>query len=191
MDQWTSTNPSLSTHPSTHNSVCHLLRDLYHKAGLVHGDLSEYNVLYHDGRPHLIDVGQSMRTAHPRAAEFLKRDIHLISKFFRRQLRDADGVMTDAALLAFVRMRRPRRRAGGEGGEANEEGEKEEDQEVEEGEEAVVESILDRLVEGQPFEAAVAGTGGFADPGGRAGQEEEEEEEEEDEEAGGEVDQEA
>lgn len=146
---------------------------MYQKAGLVHGDLSEYNILLHDGRPFLIDVGQSVRTAHPRAPEFLKRDLHIVSQFFRRQLGDGGGVMPDAALMAFVRMRRPRRAGGGE-----EDGEGKEGQgqgQGDEAEEEVVEAILDRLMEGLSFEAAVAGTGGFEDPGGRAGGEGQEE----------------
>ena len=31
---------------------------LYRDCKLVHADLSEYNILYHHGRPHFIDVGQ-------------------------------------------------------------------------------------------------------------------------------------
>jgi serine/threonine-protein kinase RIO1 len=142
--------------------VCRLLRDMYQKAGLVHADLSEYNLLYHEGRPFVIDVGQAVRTAHCRASQYLKRDIQHVNAFFLRQLGrkgPATGVVGDAALLAFVRMRRPR----GEG-----EGEERETEE----EEDAVHVVLERLVGGQAFAAAVAGTG-FADPGGRAGQEEE------------------
>ncbi len=150
--------------------VCHLLRTMYQLAGLVHGDLSEYNLLYHEGRPFVIDVGQAVRTAHPRATQYLRRDIAHVNAFFARQQLGGRGaaVVGDAALLAFVRMRRPR------GGDAHEEEEVEEEEgEVEA---AVVEGILARLMEGSSFEAAV-GDSGFADRGGRAGQEEQEEEE--------------
>lgn len=122
-----------------------------------------------------------MRTAHPSAAAFLKRDVRHVNAFFARHVGGGSGgVVADAALVAFVRMRRPR--GEGDGEEGDEEGKEEE----EEGGGEVVDAILERLVEGRPFEAAVAATG-FADPGGRAGQEEEEEEEveEEDEEEEG------
>ncbi len=32
------------------------MRDLFIKAKLIHGDLSEYNILYHDKQPIVIDV---------------------------------------------------------------------------------------------------------------------------------------
>jgi RIO kinase 1 len=64
---------------------------LYQGASLVHGDLSEYNVLVHEGRPVLIDLGQAMLLKHPMAPELLERDCANISRYFRRL-----GVDTDA-----------------------------------------------------------------------------------------------
>ena len=43
-----------------YREVLLLVRDLYQKASLVHGDLSEYNILFHNAQPYLIDVGQSV-----------------------------------------------------------------------------------------------------------------------------------
>ena len=57
--------------------------DLYNKAGLVHGDLSEFNILYMDG-PILIDMGQAVTLDHPMAEEFLKRDIKNLIRFFKK-----------------------------------------------------------------------------------------------------------
>ncbi len=54
------------------------------KAGLVHADLSEYNLLFWEGRVFVIDVGQSVPLDHPRAAEWFKRDIGNIAHFFHR-----------------------------------------------------------------------------------------------------------
>jgi RIO kinase 1 len=62
-----------------------IIRDidtLYNKAGLVHADLSEFNILYGD-QPYLIDMGQSVTRDHPRALSFLMRDIRNINRFFR------------------------------------------------------------------------------------------------------------
>lgn len=48
-----------------------LVRSLCLRASLVHGDLSEYNLLWHEGRCVVIDVGQSVHTGHPRADEYV------------------------------------------------------------------------------------------------------------------------
>ena len=68
----------------------------YNVADLVHADLSEYNVLLEgtDGpatswRPRMIDVGQAVLKNHPRAREFMERDIKNLTGFFRRQKVDA------------------------------------------------------------------------------------------------------
>lgn len=47
---------------------------LYNKCKLVHADLSEYNILYHEGSLVIIDVSQSVEHDHPRAFEFLRKD---------------------------------------------------------------------------------------------------------------------
>lgn len=54
------------------------------KARLVHADLSEYNLLFWDGRVVVIDVGQSVPLDHPRAAEWFARDLGNIAHFFHR-----------------------------------------------------------------------------------------------------------
>jgi len=51
---------------------------------LVHGDVSEYNILLHDDEVVMIDFGQAVLTRHPRAMEFLKRDLENISRYFKR-----------------------------------------------------------------------------------------------------------
>ena len=57
---------------------------LYNKAELVHGDLSEFNILYYE-KPYLIDMGQSVTRDHPRAYQFLMRDIRNINRFFKNR----------------------------------------------------------------------------------------------------------
>ena len=47
----------------------------WQKANLVHGDFSPYNILWHEGRALVIDVGQAVIQTHPKAQEFLVRDV--------------------------------------------------------------------------------------------------------------------
>lgn len=64
-----------------------ILRDagaLYRK-GLVHADLSEYNILMHMGEPYMIDFGQAVDSGHPNAMLFLRRDVtNILSYFLKR-----------------------------------------------------------------------------------------------------------
>ncbi|MCW7080597.1 MAG: serine protein kinase RIO [Candidatus Methanospirare jalkutatii] len=80
---------------------------LYEKAGLVHADLSEFNILLDfkmeggeeegesvsegipasalsSARPVLIDMGQAVLTSHPKAKDFLQRDLRNIVAFFQK-----------------------------------------------------------------------------------------------------------
>jgi RIO kinase 1 len=59
------------------------IRALY-KAGLVHADLSEFNILNFEEEPVFIDFSQSTTVEHPQAKEFLERDVHNIVKFFKK-----------------------------------------------------------------------------------------------------------
>ncbi|MEK6970860.1 MAG: serine protein kinase RIO [archaeon] len=53
-------------------------------AKLIHGDLSEYNILVKDDMPIIIDVGQTVPTIHPNAKTFYERDIKNMLKVFHR-----------------------------------------------------------------------------------------------------------
>ena len=79
----------------------HLIADVrraYQKADLVHADLSEYNVLLHEGAPVIIDCGQAVLTVHPRAEEFLRRDVHNVRAFFSRRME----VPSEEDLMAYI-----------------------------------------------------------------------------------------
>ena len=82
---------------TTYEVVREYTRRLY-DAGLVHGDLSEYNIVVHDSQLWLIDLGQAVTIHHPNSREFLERDCRNVAKFFARQGLDTDG----AELLAHV-----------------------------------------------------------------------------------------
>ncbi len=78
-----------------------ILQDMsrIHAAGLVHGDLSEYNILFWRKLPYIIDVGQAVTLDHPNAEEWLGRDIRNMTRYFRRI-----GVnVTEAELIGRVR----------------------------------------------------------------------------------------
>jgi RIO kinase 1 len=57
---------------------------LWQKAGLAHGDLSEYNIMVHDEKPLIFDVSQAMLTSHILAESLIERDIGNVNRFFRR-----------------------------------------------------------------------------------------------------------
>lgn len=57
---------------------------LYHKAKLVHADLSEYNILMLQNEPVLIDISQGVLLHHPHAKDFLYRDIKTIVTYFNK-----------------------------------------------------------------------------------------------------------
>jgi RIO kinase 1 len=47
----------------------------WQKSNLVHGDFSPFNILWHQERAVVIDVGQAVVQGHPKAEEFLVRDV--------------------------------------------------------------------------------------------------------------------
>ncbi|CAB1096570.1 unnamed protein product [Ectocarpus sp. CCAP 1310/34] len=61
------------------------MRNMYQKCRLVHGDLSEYNLLYMEGLLIFIDVSQSMENDHPRAMDFLRMDCRNVTAFFKKK----------------------------------------------------------------------------------------------------------
>ena len=54
-------------------------------ADLVHADFSEYNILWKDGEPWVIDVGQSVTKQHPHSEEFLVRDVTRLVQWINKQ----------------------------------------------------------------------------------------------------------
>jgi RIO kinase 1 len=59
------------------------MRVLYQTCRLVHADLSEYNVLYHEDKQWIIDVSQAVEHDHPRSLEFLRMDVKNVTDFYR------------------------------------------------------------------------------------------------------------
>nr|CCC89900.1 unnamed protein product [Trypanosoma congolense IL3000] len=75
--------PSASALDKCYLDLCCTMRKMYGRCKLIHGDLSEYNLLLYRGRVVVIDVSQSVEKDHPRAMDFLRRDIVNVNTFFR------------------------------------------------------------------------------------------------------------
>jgi RIO kinase 1 len=71
-------------HPvKTFNKIIGIIQKGYTKAGLVHADLSEYNILWLE-EPIFIDVSQAVLLVHDFAKKYLLRDIQNIVRYFKK-----------------------------------------------------------------------------------------------------------
>eukprot|EP00986_Skeletonema_menzelii_P006707 scaffold2549_cov122-Skeletonema_menzelii.AAC.1 len=77
-----------------------IMRHMFQKCKLVHGDLSEYNLLWHNNEVYVIDVSQSVESDHPSALDFLRKDASNVNDFFRKY--GNLNVMTTRQLFEFV-----------------------------------------------------------------------------------------
>ncbi|GMH60481.1 hypothetical protein TL16_g03060, partial [Triparma laevis f. inornata] len=77
-----------------------ILRHMFQRANLVHGDFSEYNALWHNNQVYVIDVSQSVESDHPSALDFLRKDISNVNDFFRKY--GKLDVMSTRQLFEFV-----------------------------------------------------------------------------------------
>ncbi|XP_059483747.1 serine/threonine-protein kinase RIO1 [Neocloeon triangulifer] len=84
--------PKLKDVEMSSSKSCELYREcvelmwqLYHDCKLVHADLSEFNMLYHEGHAYVIDVSQSVEHDHPHALDFLRKDCTNITEFFKKR----------------------------------------------------------------------------------------------------------
>ncbi|KAL0369289.1 UNVERIFIED_CONTAM: Serine/threonine-protein kinase rio1 [Sesamum calycinum] len=77
------------------------MRTLYQKCKLVHGDLSEYNILYFEGHLYIIDVSQAVDLDHPHALDFLREDcIHVSAQ--QKILARGDVISTEEEIADSV-----------------------------------------------------------------------------------------
>jgi len=74
---------------NAYSQIIEFIAKCFYVSGLVHADLSEYNILVQkkEGKEKLIviDVGQAVLKSHPKAEEFLKRDLQNIANYFTKQ----------------------------------------------------------------------------------------------------------
>jgi RIO kinase 1 len=78
-------NVRLEDPTAFYDQVMEAAATLFREAKLVHGDLSEYNILVVDGAPVLIDLGQAMLVKHARAVELMDRDCTNMARFWSRR----------------------------------------------------------------------------------------------------------
>lgn len=62
-----------------------------YKVGLIHGDLSSFNILNHNEKPVIIDFSQSTLVKTPNSEELLVRDIKNVLQFFKKFGIDEDN----------------------------------------------------------------------------------------------------
>ncbi|MEM2914870.1 MAG: RIO1 family regulatory kinase/ATPase, partial [Candidatus Bathyarchaeia archaeon] len=60
------------------------VKRLYRKAKLVHGDLSEYNIMLWKRNIIVFDVSQAVSIEHPNSNQFLVRDIENLNRYFKK-----------------------------------------------------------------------------------------------------------
>ena len=71
-----------------------------YRAGLVHSDLSEFNMLYWQKNVHIIDIGQAVLLDHPMARHFFERDCQNIARYFSKRGLKTDQSRVYAAVKA-------------------------------------------------------------------------------------------
>lgn len=81
--------PSLKEQPPSnpervYKTIVTYVKRLYQKAKIVHGDLSEYNIMMWKGKPVVFDVSQSVSIQHPMADFMLRRDLENVNRFFKK-----------------------------------------------------------------------------------------------------------
>jgi len=67
------------------DDLLEILAVCWQTCDLTHADFSEYNILWYDGEPWIIDVGQAVVSAHPSSNEFLVRDVTRLVEWINRQ----------------------------------------------------------------------------------------------------------
>jgi RIO kinase 1 len=66
------------------NELIDNLRKLYQKGKIVHGDLSEFNILNYNDSPYIIDYSQATSIKDHESINYLKRDIENLKRFFKK-----------------------------------------------------------------------------------------------------------
>jgi serine/threonine-protein kinase RIO1 len=71
------------------------------KTGLVHGDLSEFNIMMLREKPYIIDIGQAVSTESPIAKELLNRDLHNLQRLAEKYKIIFDAEKAFGRIISF------------------------------------------------------------------------------------------
>ena len=58
-----------------------VVQTLVNECRLVHADLSEYNLVYHEGEVHVLDFAQAVDLSHSSALSYLYRDLCNVTRY--------------------------------------------------------------------------------------------------------------
>jgi len=78
------------------------IKDLY-SLGIVHGDISEYNILNWDEEPYVIDFSMGVLLDHPLAEEMLVRDVKNVLAFFRKYGAKEEAGRTENEIIEWIK----------------------------------------------------------------------------------------
>lgn len=84
----------------SYEQVIYIMERMYKECQLIHGDLSEYNLLWHKNQVFVIDVSQSMFASHPNANIFLYRDCKNIIDFYKKS--GLTEILDEKSLFTYI-----------------------------------------------------------------------------------------
>jgi RIO kinase 1 len=70
--------------PEEFAEKCFAMIEMWTRAGMVHGDLSEYNIINHNEEPVFIDFSHSAPLVAPNSNELLERDVLNLCNYFKK-----------------------------------------------------------------------------------------------------------
>ena len=75
------------------DQIIEQIRIIFQQAGLIHGDLGEFNIVIDEaGNILIIDWLQSVKSSHPNSRTLLRRDIRNICDYFKNKFKIESSV---------------------------------------------------------------------------------------------------
>lgn len=82
------------------DDIAAFIKHLWKKAEIVHGDLSEFNIMVQDERLVVFDMAQAVSTKSPIARELLERDLNNLQRFAEKRGAHFDAKKALATVLS-------------------------------------------------------------------------------------------